>query len=610
MILIYIKISETYKIINYNKMEKGEKKYKFKKVNTLSEFERRKILKEKKITEQKLLDTQKYFGKIKLKKVISLRNMLSPLEKRKSTIPRKSTNNSIAFFPRKKQHFDTSKPVYATNNPNFLTTNFKNIVNSNILKEMSKVNKLLNKDGYKTTIRNNGMKSRKVLIYKQYNNGVGFDQHIMTNKSMPDIAYETKYTSDVKNFKTKDLNINEDQKNQTKYFNLFNNTGNKFKEKQSVLSTVEYSNIKKSKQRLSIKYKFSRENIIKSFSDVNIKSYKVMDKNYLIYRKKYHFVKNTYLLDTDDYENLKKEVKKFNKNSLALLKKENGKLFSNIGSIVESKKFSQKFRDPLNNSFDKELEEERKQKEKTIIKLDILSGVDLLKDIDKELERKKIVKKVIKGKSLWFKFKRMIIRKMVYLKHIQISLHEILNNYRKIRTPFSYPQTEHLIMAIRNRKFDICCDILDRYKYIVLDFDYFHLTPLHWAAKLNFFEIIPKLIAYGSSVNQQNLWGDTPLHISATQNYYETSIFLLLYLASPFIKNNHKKKPFDCTNNIQFNIISKKIMDIHLRNIISRQKNYYESVQKEFSNFVIFEFSNLLNPVALSLIKDLKANYI
>ena len=199
---------------------------------------------------------------------------------------------------------------------------------------------------------------------------------------------------------------------------------------------------------------------------------------------------------------------------------------------------------------------------------------------------------------------------MVYLKHIQISLNEILNNYRSTKTPFSYPQTEHLIMAIRNRKYDICCDILDRYKYIVLDFDYFHLTPLHWAAKINFFEIIPKLIAYGASVNHQNLWGDTPLHISATQNYYETSIFLLLYLASPFIKNNNKKKPFDCTNNIQFNIISKKIIELHLRNIISRQKNYYESIQKEFANFVIDEFSNLLNPVALSLIKDLKANYI
>jgi hypothetical protein len=207
-------------------MENKGKKYKFKKVNTLSEFERKKLLKEKKSAEQKLLDTQKYFGKIKLKKVISLRNMLSPLDQRKSILPRKSANTSVAFFPRRKQHFDTSKPVYATNNPNFLTTNFKNIVNSNILKEMSKINKLSNKDGYKTTMRSNGMKSRKVLIYKQYNNGVGFDKHIMTNKSMPDIAYETKYTSDLKNFKTKDLNINEEQKNQTKYFNIFNNTSN------------------------------------------------------------------------------------------------------------------------------------------------------------------------------------------------------------------------------------------------------------------------------------------------------------------------------------------------------------------------------------------------
>ena len=57
-------------------------------------------------------------------------------------------------------------------------------------------------------------------------------------------------------------------------------------------------------------------------------------------------------------------------------------------------------------------------------------------------------------------------------------------------------------------------------------------------------------------------------------------------------------------------MISKKIVDIHFKCIISKQKNYYETVQKEFSNFIIFEFSNLLNPVALSLIKGLKANYI
>ena len=591
-------------------MDDKDKKYKFKKVNTMTEFERKKLIKESQNYEQKIIDAQKYFGKIKLRKVVSLRNILSPIDQRKSILPRKSISTSIGFFPRRKQHFDTSKPVYASKNPNFLTTNFKNIVNKNIIREMNKIKKISNRDGYKTVIRNNAKKSRKILIYKRYNNGVGFDKHIMTSKSMPDIAYETKYTSDIKNLKTKDLNINEEQKNQAKYFNNFNNISNKFKEKQSVLSTLEYSNLKRNKEKLPIRYKFSRENIIKNISDANRKSFKKVDKNYLIYRIKYQFIKNTYLLDTDNNENLQKEVKKFNKNSLALLKKENAKLFANIGSIVEKKNFSEKYRDPLNNSFDKELEEERKKKEKDIIKLNILSGVDLLKEIDEETKKRKIVKKDVNATSLWHKFKRLIIRKMAYLKHIHITFQEMLNNYRLSKTAFSYPQTEHLIMEIRNRKYDICCDILDRYKHIVLDFDYFHLTPLHWAAKLNFFEIIPKLINYGAPVNEQNLWGDTPLHISVTQNYYEASIFLLLYLASPFIKNNNKKKPFDCTNNIQFNIISKKIMDIHLRSIISRQKNYYENIQKEFSNFVIFEFSNLLNPVALSLIKDLKANYV
>ena len=397
--------------------------------------------------------------------------------------------------------------------------------------------------------------------------------------------------------------MNESQKNQF-------NQSNKFKEKQSVLSTLEFSNIKRNQEKVQKKYKYSRENILKSFSDVNRRSYIVKDKNYLIYRKKYFFVKDPFIIGIDNEEKLKQKVKKFNENSLFLLLKENQKLFSQIGRIVEKGKFSEKFRDPLNNSFDKELEEERKIKEKNIIKLNILSGVDLLKEMDKEIEKRKIVKKTTKNKPILFSLKRFIIKKMEYLRHLQINFKEIINNYKMSKTAFSYPQTEYLIMAIRNKNYDDCCDILDKYKHIVLDFDFFHFTPLHWAAKLNFFEIIPKLISYGAPVNEQNLWGDTPLHISVTQKYYETSIFLLLYSASPFIKNNSNQKPFDCNNDVQLNTMYKKIRDIHLKNFCSRQKNIYENIQKEFSNFVIFEFSNLLNPVALSLIKGLKSNYL
>ena len=114
---------------------------------------------------------------------------------------------------------------------------------------------------------------------------------------------------------------------------------------------------------------------------------------------------------------------------------------------------------------------------------------------------------------------------------------------------------------------------------------------------------------YGAYVNEKDLWGNTPLHISVSRNYFETTIFLLIFLASPFSKDNHNKTPIDCSKDLQFNYIFKKITDIHLKCLISRQKFYYENVQKEFINFAIFELSNLLNPIALSLIKDLKKYY-
>ena len=593
-------------------MEKKEKKVKNKKINAITEFDMRKKYKEKEKYEQELMDSKKYFGKIKILKVRPLKNIISHLFHEHRTLPKKSKNSSMLFFPKRKLHFYLSKPVYSDNRKNFLTLksiNYNNLfykdneLNSNIIRKKKKINKLPKNNGLETVIINTGINSGKFSILNKQKNKTGFDKHVIISKSCADLGAETKYTSDIRNIKTC---IAEEQKNQNNYFNK----SNKYNERHSVLSTLEYSTIKRDKPKISKKYQYSRENILKHFSDNTRHSFKNMDKEYFKLKKKYNFVNNTNLMKIDNYDELKKKTKQFNKISLNILLKESKKLFSRARRIVEGSKFSQKFRDPLNNSFEQELKEERKIKDKNIIKLNILSGVNIIKDIDKEIEKRKIVKKVIKGKPFLSKIKRIIIRKMVYLKHIQITLEEILHNYKISKTAFIYPQTEYLIMSIRNKNFETCCDILDKYKYIVLDHDYFNLTPLHWAAKLNYFQIIPKLIAYGAPVNAQNLWGNTPLHFSANKNYFETSIFLLLYLASPFIKNKHNKAPFDCNKYVQINIISKKIKDIHCKNIIGRQKFFYENVQKEFCDFIIDEFSNILNPIALDLIKDLKSNYL
>ena len=585
-------------------MEKKEKNFKYKKTNTLSEFEMQKLFKESQKGEQHLLGSEKFFGKIKLRKVVSLRNIFGPLDQKESIRSEKSKDISTVLLPRKKLFFDNSKPIYSDNRKNLMpikTTNFKNATNSNFFRDMDKINKLKNITGFENMKKNIKFNSRKVITNKKYIGGSGFNKNLIVSRSCPDIAAETKYTSDIKNYKTIMI---EEQKNQ---LNNFNTT--RFKDKKSALSTMEYSNNTRYNKLFYTKSKYARENILKNF-ERNTGSIKINDPNYLIYRKKYHFVKNIHVLDVDNHEKLKKEIKQFNKNSLALLLKENDKLFSHIGSIVERSKFSEKFRDPLNNSFEKELKEERKIKEKTLIKLNILPGVDLMKEMDEEIEKRKIVKKVIKGKTLLDKLKRMIIKTIAYIKHLNISLKEILNDYKISKISFAYPQTEYLIMEIRNKNYDACCNILDRHKHIVLDYDYFHLTPLHWAAKINFFEIIPKLMSYGAYINEQNLWGDTPLHYSLAQNNFETTIILLLYLASPFIKNKRKEKPFDYTTDVQLNIIRKKIINIYLKNILGRPKKVYENIQKEFSNYIIFEFSNLLTPTALYLVKDIKSNYL
>ena len=70
------------------------------------------------------------------------------------------------------------------------------------------------------------------------------------------------------------------------------------------------------------------------------------------------------------------------------------------------------------------------------------------------------------------------------------------------------------------------------------------------------------MVTYGAEVNAQNFLGETPLHISVKRKCYEATVLLLIFLASPFIKNHKGLKPFDYTDDYQMNIIYKRITKI------------------------------------------------
>ena len=198
-------------------MFKGRNLTKLKKINSMSQFDKRKLDKENQKNENQLIDTYKYFGKKRIKKSISLGKIFRSFPK-KEIYQIKSRNTSIAQFQRKKPHFDTTRPVYIDNRKNIKElSQLNSVLNNNILNDIER--RVLGKNN-NINFRRNKFDSRKLIIYKQFNSS-GFDRHIVTSKSCNDIFSENKNTSDIKFNKTREINILESQKSQ-EFYDPFN----------------------------------------------------------------------------------------------------------------------------------------------------------------------------------------------------------------------------------------------------------------------------------------------------------------------------------------------------------------------------------------------------
>ena len=182
-------------------MEK-KAKIKYRKINTITEFDKRKLEKENQKYEQQMRESEKYFGKKKLLKVDYLRNIIPPFEEENRTLPKNSKNSSMLFFAKRKLRFDLSKPVYLNTKKNLLTLKSTN-------------NNIILKKKFKTFRRNTGNNSGKSILNRQKDIS-GFNRQVIISRSCLNFAFETKYTSNAKNIKT---SIEEEQKNQNINYN-------------------------------------------------------------------------------------------------------------------------------------------------------------------------------------------------------------------------------------------------------------------------------------------------------------------------------------------------------------------------------------------------------
>ena len=191
------------------------------------------------------------------------------------------------------------------------------------------------------------------------------------------------------------------------------------------------------------------------------------------------------------------------------------------------------------------------------------------------------------------------------LEMMSVYLDEIIKYYKVPNHSYGFPATHELLFSIKTKNLKMVNALLDKYKYLVLDYDYFYMTALHWTVKYNFYQIIPKLVGYGSNVNAKNYIGETPLLIGVKRKFIESVVFLLIYIASPFTKDSKGLGILDYSKSeYKMKIIFKKIISLHYQSIFCPTKNIYEYIQSKFIEYIVDENKNDLEPEAFNMINE------
>ena len=349
------------------------------------------------------------------------------------------------------------------------------------------------------------------------------------------------------------------------------------------------------------------------------KSSKKISKYFYPFKTKYIF-KCQDKIPTIKFKGLPDTVKNINKFYMDSVKLESSKYFGSNFAILKNHHFSAKFRNPLNNEILDEKKETKEEKYKEI-KEEIVSGQEILNEIN--LSKMKLTKKrkIFSMKNIYFKFKIWIIRFAEFCKILAIKPFKYLelyyinfNNNDLIFYETLSIKTSELINAIKSKNLVQCNKLIEKYPMTVISKDYFEYTPLHWAVRKKFIEIIPNLILYGANPNSENYLGETPLHLSVKEKDYECTILLLIFMADPFKKNYYGKRPFDSINDYQMNIIYKKIVNLYYINTFKRSKLFVNNIQNKFIDFVKEEFitpdskdlSNIIEQISKEINKDKK----
>ena len=321
-------------------------------------------------------------------------------------------------------------------------------------------------------------------------------------------------------------------------------------------------------------------------------------------RKKYPFIYNSDIIMPKSFDELPESIVNFNKKFCTILNQENISVFAHSFNIINKGKFSPKFESPWDylGKYHIINQERGIEKEKEIV-----HGKEIIKDLNKIIKINECKSNKFfdtKKQLIYYKFRQKFRELIIIFKTLMIPLSEIIYTYKVTNYIFNYEKTHELIFAIKANNFDLAFNTLIYNKYLVLDIDQFYMTPLHYAAKYNFYKLIPLIIGYGGYVNAKNCYGETPLMICVKKNFYESILLLFLNYGSPFMNFSNGKKLKDICNDFKTNFICEKIKDIYIKNLLIKPKNFYNNVKNEITCFIVNECQGYIKSDCFEFIQN------
>ena len=152
------------------------------------------------------------------------------------------------------------------------------------------------------------------------------------------------------------------------------------------------------------------------------------------------------------------------------------------------------------------------------------------------------------------KRKRILLNAIKYLSLNNVSVRDYLTKNIFPSRPYELRGSEEFFDAVKFNDIELVNQGLQRSHSYLNQYDYFRQTPIHWAAKLGYYDLLKVFVKYTKLINTYDRECRTPIFLAALNNHKKCVEILLENGGNAYIHDKNGDLPDKVTTdeNIKF----------------------------------------------------------